>query len=355
MLDKIKSLLTGLLIKLSVWYTFLSKEIRSKSKVNIIKRFVLVSKGFFTYRLIPCDFNKWKYSDYISDLEIIKLSYVNHPYSKLLRNKLVFSNYFRNYFNTPRTFFLITRKLIKSVDTEFNEEGFNGFLNVLVKFGKLIMKPNFGSRGKAIYLLECKGKRFFVNKKEYSESELKKFVASSKGFIIAEFIEQSDFTKSFSPLSTNTLRINTFFDSSKNKVLIKQPYFRMGTSKSAPTDNTSQGGIFALVDTESGILDEAIEVITWGSIKLVKNHPETNVQIYGNVLPQWNKIREQISDTCRVISPEIKAVGWDIIITNDDFYVIEGNNGPELGQQALEHPLARDEEVLNFLKQVKIR
>jgi len=49
------------------------------------------------------------------------------------------------------------------------------------------------------------------------------------------------------------------------------------------------------------------------------------------------------------------VVGWDIVITDDDFVVIEGNNGPEQGQQMLENPLAKDEDMSLFLKHSKIR
>ena len=355
MLDKIKSKLTRLLIFLSVRYTFYSKEIKSKSKANIFKRIKLLSKGFFSKRLIPCDFKKWKYSDYITDLEIIKLSYVNFPYSKLLRNKLAFSIYFRNYFRTPQVYFLISNSSIKSVNPQIKEENFKGFIVTLYENHKLILKPNLGSRGSGIYLIELEQEKFLVNKKEISKFELEKLVCSLNGHIVVEFIDQCNFTKSLFPQSTNTLRINTFYDSGNNKVLFKQPYLRMGASKSIPTDNTSRGGLFALVDIESGILDDAIETYAPESIRFVSNHPETGTQISGAVLPHWSVIKDCILNTCRVISPLIKVVGWDIIVTEDGFVVIEGNNGPELGQQALEHPLAKEEDVSKFLKNSKIR
>ena len=192
MFEKLKSILTRLLIALSVWYTFVEQEIKSKSKSNIFKRISLNSRGFLSNRLEPYDFRGWKYSDYISDLEIIKLSYINHPYSKLLRNKLVFSNYFRNYFKTPQVYYLINNSLIKSVNPQIKEENFEGFIKVLLENRKLIIKPNFGYGGAGIYLLELEEEKILVNMEEISKSELQKFVSSLTGHIVVEFIEQCD-------------------------------------------------------------------------------------------------------------------------------------------------------------------
>ena len=189
MLENIKSILTKVLITLSVWYTFFRKEIKSKSKKNIIKRISLYSKGFLSVRLEPYDFKRWKYADYVSDLEVIKLSYLNYPYSKLLRNKLVFSNYFRNYFKTPQVYYLINNSLITSVNPQIKEENFEGFINLLLENRKLILKPNLGDRGIGIYLLELDEEKILVNKEEISKSEVQKLVSSLTGHIVVEFIE----------------------------------------------------------------------------------------------------------------------------------------------------------------------
>jgi len=355
MLDKIKLLLTRLLVTLSVRYTFFRKEIKSNSKKNIFKRIFLNSKGFISKRTIPYDFKKWKYSDYISDLEVIKLSYINYPYSKLLRNKLVFSNYFRNFFKTPLVYYLINNASIKSVNLKTKDEGFEAFINVLLEKRKLIIKPNLGARGTGIYLLELAAEKYLVNKIEMTKPVLQKFINSLSGYIVVEFIEQCSFTKRYFPLSTNTLRINTLFNPSVNKVVMMQPFLRIGTSKTIPADNVSRGGLFSFVDIESGMLDDAIEVFTPGSIRRVTDHPETNTKICGSVVPHWDEIKECILNTSNVISPLIKIVGWDIVITEDSFVVIEGNNGPDFTQQGIENPLATDEDVLQFLKHFNIR
>jgi len=343
MLEKVKSKLNKLLITLSVWYTLFRKEINSNSREN------------FSKRMEPYDFKKWKYSDYISDLEAIKFSYINYPYSKLLRNKLVFSNYFRNYFKTPQVYYLIINSLIKSVNPQIKEENFEGFTKVLLEKRKLILKPNLGDRGGGIYLIEMDEEKILINKEKISKSELQKLVSSLTGHIIVEFIEQCDFANNIFPMTANTLRINTFYDPVLNKVILKQPFLKMGTSKSFPTDNVARGGIYSMVDIESGILDDAIEILSPGSIRRITNHPETKTRISASVLPHWNEIKECILNTSSVISPLIKVVGWDIVITDDSFIVLEGNNGPDLGQQRMGNPLAKDEDVLLFLKHSKIR
>ena len=119
--------------------------------------------------------------------------------------------------------------------------------------------------------------------------------------------------------------------------------------------DSSKGGVFSFIETETGMLKEVFKINPDKTILKLTAHPENNVQITGKTLPHWGIIQTSILKTAQIIGPIIKIVGWDVIIRDDDFIVLEGNNGPDFTQQGSEYPIATDKEVLDFLISVKVR
>ncbi len=73
-------------------------------------------------------------------------------------------------------------------------------------------------------------------------------------------------------------------------------------------------------------------------------------------IPRWDELKEFFIKLGSIISPFIKIVGWDIILTDDSFVVLEGNNGPDLyNNQGAGYLLAKIPEVKKFLEHHKIR
>jgi len=355
MLEKITKILEKMFIKFSILITFLKNELKTGGKSVQPKRVLMVSKGFYSKRNIPYDFNRWGYKSYISDYEQLKLTYINYPYSKLLRDKYVFSNYFKNYFKTADTFCLVDSNKILPVHNDFYVNDTKSLLALLKNKSKLILKPNLCSRGQDIFLMEYKNESILLNGTVLNYREFEKFVMRLKNFIVSQFIEQGNFTKSLFPLTTNTLRINSFYDPNNKLAFIKQPYLRIGTSQTVPVDNISQGGLFSFVDVNTGKLQEVFKINSINKITKLTSHPESKERITGKTLPLWDEIKNSILKTTELIGPVIKIVGWDIIIRDKDFVVLEGNNGPDFTQQGIENPIALDREVLNFLKTFHIR
>jgi len=64
-------------------------------------------------------------------------------------------------------------------------------------------------------------------------------------------------------------------------------------------------------------------------------HPDTSANILGRCLPCWDGIRE-VAVAAHESLPEYTFVGWDIALTPDGIYVIEGNAG--WGAESLQKP-----------------
>ena len=355
MLEKITFSFTKLYIKFAVLFIFLKKERIYGDKSLSLRKLCLLAKGFYSAHPIKYNFKKYKYSDYISDLENVKLGYSNHPYNKLLRNKFVFSIFFNNYFRTPVCYCIINRAYIEPTNNTQKINSISSLFELLSQ-KRIILKPIFGARGQGIYLIENSGLNDFkINKKVINREALQNFFMALDNYLVCEFIEQSIFSKQFFPDSTNTIRITTLCYSLNSSAFVPYSLMRFGRPKSIPADNSAIGGIFSLINLDTGELMEAVEIIEKGKIKFHSVHPDTGVLIKGVTIPNWEKLLDYIKNCATIIKPIIKIVGWDIILTNDSFVVIEGNNAPDLFMQGLNYPLAKNLDVLEFLRHYKIR
>ena len=130
---------------------------------------------------------------------------------------------------------------------------------------------------------------------------------------------------------------------------------RFGRTNSFPVDNISSGGLYSMIDLSTGKLNDSIEEGGDGSLRLHKNHPDTSILIRDVIIPKWDDLSKFFIKTAKLISTFIKVVGWDIILTDDSFVVIEGNNSPDLTVQGRDYPMAKNIETREFLKYFGIR
>jgi len=343
-------------IKLTAWMVFLKHEKERGTKKISIRKYYLLSKGFCSDHPIPFDFQKNKYTDYISDLENIKLAYINYPYGRLVRDKLVFSYFFNSYFRTPVSYCTINKGKFQPVNIHPYITSLSDLID-LAKQRKIILKPMMGTGGNGIILLEVKNDSgLFINKKPVTQDDLHNIIESLDTYLVTEIIEQGEFAKKFFPDTANTIRLTTFYDSETSVPFIPYSFMRFGRKNSIPADNISQGGIFSMIDVNTGQLTDAIEIVKNQKPNLLQKHPDTDAVIKGVIIPRWDQLKEFFIKLGCIISPFMKIVGWDIILTDDSFVVLEGNNGPNLyNNQGAGYPLAKVPEVKKFLEYHKIR
>lgn len=237
---------------------FLKKEkIYGSGKINL-KRIKLLSKGFYSLGQVPFDFDNYSDSDYISDFENIKLSYLNYPYGRLLRDKLVFSLFFKNFCNVPEIFGIIKNGKVQSATRVIESDGFDYLKEILAK-KKIILKPRFGTGGQGIIKVAlAENGKYSINNKIINEEKFINFISKLNDYIAVEFIKQSIFSENFFPDSTNTIRITTYCNPKTNEGEIFYSLMRFGRAKSAPVDNVGAGGIYSLIDINTGKLKQAI-------------------------------------------------------------------------------------------------
>lgn len=184
----------------------------------------------------------------------------------------------------------------------------------LQKYREVIVKPAGGACGVGIY------------KMNYADSEAVKDVFeridAGENLIMEQVIVQHKEMARMNPSSVNTLRIITMVDKGGN-VQIINTLAKFGGSDQC-ISNTWGGGCCCHINQETGILDRLGKDIHGNYLFC---HPVTKVVIPGFQIPNWNGVLNYAKELAKVV-PNGRYIGWDIVILEDGYDVIEGNLHP---------------------------
>ena len=123
------------------------------------------------------------------------------------------------------------------------------------------------------------------------------------------------------PTSVNTMRIMTFNDHGKARILWMG--LRIGNGVH-PVDNFHARGMVVGVDPETGrLIGNAINTDN----EEFSHHPTTGVQIDGFQIPCFEEAKELVLKAA-LESDKILLVGWDVAISENGPLIIEGNRRP---------------------------
>lgn len=196
---------------------------------------------------------------------------------------------------------------IRSID-DLSSETFTAFVD---KHRRFILKPESKSCGRGIRIIGSESAEDARNRLEAI------CLRGETEFILEEIVIQSQEMARLHPNSVNTVRFPTF--RLDDRVHIFPPYLRMGQGGSI-VDNAGSGGVFGLVDLETGRVYAACDEL--GNSYEV--HPDTKEQIIGFTVPRWEEAVALAKELITVL-PTVRWVGWDLALTDDGWVMIEGN------------------------------
>ena len=139
------------------------------------------------------------------------------------------------------------------------------------------------------------------------------------GIIAEEVINQHPVMAAPHPQSINTVRITTYIVDGKVNI-IKRPFMRFGRGGNV-VDNGAQGGLFAAIDIESGIVTDVVGK----NGKRYVLHPDTKMPLVGFKVPRWEEVLSLAKELAEVL-PYCRYVGWDLALTEDGWIMVEGNS-----------------------------
>ena len=142
--------------------------------------------------------------------------------------------------------------------------------------------------------------------------------------LFEERVEQTERFKLLNSSSINTVRIMTSLYPG-GKSIVFASWMRMGR-KGSDVDNASNGGnVDCAVDVESGKCYNASQFNSFSDVIKIECHPDSGEQIEGFLIDNWEEIK---SNLCAYQSriPYLKAIGWDVALTDNGPVIIEINN-----------------------------
>lgn len=245
----------------------------------------------------------------------------------LLRDKFIFFKYMKSCgLPVPEVFAVIRNQ--KLYDLDFNERTWDYLVSKKDYFVKAI-DGGCASFVKHVNVLNIREK--LIDTHDFGS------------YILQERVIQNDSMDILNPNALNTYRIVTI--NKYGKVYLLSGILRVGTSKTGNVDNWAAGGL-AIGIQESGYLKEyGFFKPTFGT--KINIHPDTKIKFSEFKAPQYKEAVDFALNAHKFFYG-VRAIGWDIAISDKGPVFIEGNDNWEISlNQACDRPLRKDwEEVI---------
>ena len=216
-------------------------------------------------------------------------------------------------------FYCITREFFKR-DAMLIQKGVNysDFEDFALNHKTLFIKPlsdSFGRGAKLVCIESSKSADCLYNE-----------LVSCGSWIVEERICQSKETALWNDSSVNSVRLPCFLSNGQFHVLA--PFFRTGR-KGSVVDNAGGGGIFACIDSVTGILSsDGVDEMN----HYYEKHPDSGLTFKGWQVPHWSDLLAMAEKVFRQCFPTHRYIGFDFALTDKGWVLIEGNWGQFVSQ-----------------------
>ncbi|MFM7292122.1 MAG: sugar-transfer associated ATP-grasp domain-containing protein [Planctomycetia bacterium] len=214
---------------------------------------------------------------------------------------------------------------------------------------RVVFRPHWSGGGEGVFFVQRQNRDWQVNSRSATESEVHALVGGLDRYIATSFVEQAEYARRIYPLTTNTLRVLTLID--EDGPFVANVAHRFGTSRSYPIDNFHQGrgGICADVHVSTATLGRALSLDTHHLRSWHDSHPESGSRIEGVPLPGLSRALEGVLAAARCF-PEATCVGWDMVITDTGYSLIEANAPPGIVVSQVHAPLLANPRVAGYFR-----
>ena len=332
--------------------TLIATEFHSKTSVPLRRRMFAWRNGFLSESLIIYQLDENNTGDYLSDYDrLVKTPKINGKHSEILNNKIIFNRIAGiGQFQVPSELFWINKGTIFSLQDEnptLVEP--TDILDLCRDKGRVIVKPVAGGGGKNVLMLEANNDQFYVNTDRVPAKDLEDLLRKRSNAIVTEFVKQHQYATDIFPLVCNSIRIVTMWDYQTGSTFVAAAVHRFGRTTTIPVDNWSRGGLSVFIDIEQGRLGKCVARTSNGAIEWYSAHPDSHQKIEGLEVPHWSKITEQLLLASNQL-PFTPYIGWDVVVTDAGFRVLEGNNYSDVNLIQAHAPLLRDPRVRRFFE-----
>ncbi len=285
--------------------------------VNNINKKTKLNKNFLLMDMAICS-NKYGagYHDY-QEFEFYNLNKLERKtYLTRVKNNAIVRKYndkkYFKYFDNKYEFNKIFNKYLKR-DWLYLDNNYEEFKTFCKNKKEIIVKPIDGCGGIGVELIKLDKRKL---KTIYNN------LINNNQLLIEEKIVQHEDLDKLNKSSVNTLRIVTFYDGKVTHIL--NTVLKIGNG--GVTDNFSSGSMYTFIKNGK-IIVPAIDK----DDNIYKIHPISKQSLIGYKIPNYDKCIKMVKECAKII-PEIKYVGWDVAVKEDDVCLIEGNCYPGIYQ-----------------------
>lgn len=325
------------------------KELHSPVKIGLGDRLRMWRRGFLGESLAIYGLDRNDPAAYVTDFQRhVRTPDLNGRYRFVLQDKLLFGRLMQSFpAHAVPSFGVIHRGRMRFV--RGSDRNAATYLRTLLRsHPALVVKPLAGGGGEQIRILRRDGDGLLVNEKPLSASGLERLVAGMRQNLVTPFIEQRTELATLYPRTANTLRLLSMWEPETGEPFLAAAVQRIGRAACYPADNWTQGGLSARVELDSGVLGPGVShPAADGRLAWHDSHPDSGAAIAGFALPDWEAIHARMLEICRSL-PFLTYVGWDLILTEDGFKILEGNHYPDLNLMQVHRPLLSDSRVRRF-------
>src|SRR5699024_181264 len=321
--------------------------------VPLIKRIKYLSKGFSSDKIDLYNLKANNYKNYLPDYHRRKTFQINGQYAVTLKDKNVFERLLKNSnMNIAiRKFSYIQNG---NIHLNYKKENLDSLIGIIKQQKQLIIKKISGGGGKGVYILSYNNGVISLNEEELLMNELKEFVFRLDHYLIQEYISSADYSNRIYEGTINSIRILVMRGVKNNEPFIATAVHKFGSENTKPVDNVWNGGMTALVDLNTGVLQKSAyhshnnQNIQWQS-----SHPDTGEEIEGTEIPHWEYVKQSVLDLTKQLN-FLNYVGWDVAVTPEGIKIIEGNNYSDVNILQIHQPLLIDDRVREFYQHYNI-
>jgi len=279
---------------------------------------------------------------YLPDTARLDTFFINGVFARaVLHDKLLFTKLVGAAVNAPTIVALVERGKV------FAAGRASTLQEVAAEHPSLVLKPSAGTRGQGVYRLEAGT----LNGQGVTPEALDKLVNGLDDYLVTETVAQAAYARAIFPGSTNSVRVMTLIDPDTREPFVARAVHRFGGASTVPTDNWSRGGLCANVDLETGTLGRGVRHAkrTGGQLEWRTHHPDTGAPLEGVVVPRWQELCRGLLGAVKAF-PFLTYVGWDVVLTDSGFCVLEGNNNSDLDLLQVHGGMLEDARVRRFYK-----
>lgn len=332
------------------WLPYLiAKERRCPFAVPLRTRVQLWRRGFLSESSVIYGRAPTTLGEYLTDRDrALRTRSINRRFSELLDNKLLFETVVSGLVDVPRNYAVVSKGRIVPLGRDHRVTDVTSLIQLCIEQRGLVLKPATGGGGEGVFLLAADDAgSLHLNDTALSRSDLLDVLGACDFSLVCAFVRQAAYARAIYARTTNTIRVLTMIDPDAGTPFLAAAVHRFGNATSYPADNWTQGGFCARVDPVTGELGPAVSYPRDGTLRFHEVHPETGALIRGVRVPRWRGVLEGVLVLAHAWS-RLPYVGWDLVVTDHGFTVIEGNNFTDVNLLQVHEPLLRNPRVRRF-------